>query len=327
MKIRMTSPDVTVETLNGDTNVEIKASDESVKRKADILESSSVSNKRPKGDEELSGDESVDGEKPKYSCPHCSQKYTRTHNLKSHMLTHSQEKPFTCNVCSSKFRRQHDLKRHAKLHTGEKPFLCESCGRKFSRGDALVRHIKTSGSCAGEEVKRDLSDHVLPSDGYDIGSGNSVLIAPKEPVHAEPASTADFKTQGLGGPAFSPVSRPAPHSSVSSQSDHRDPTNGLNGISNGVGASRSSPANGHSPSSQAFVKPKSGMVDTLELPPPFGYAAHNSGGRFPSTLDRRGSSEADPGALIRMLEARIRVLEDRLYIAENRLSLVENKTR
>jgi DNA-directed RNA polymerase subunit RPC12/RpoP len=85
----------------------------------------------------------------KHKCTHCSQEFTRHHNLKSHLLTHSQEKPYACEECDSKFRRLHDLKRHLKLHTGERSHICDRCGRKFARGDALARHNKGNGGCAG----------------------------------------------------------------------------------------------------------------------------------------------------------------------------------
>ncbi len=81
-----------------------------------------------------------------YACHRCFQHFTRHHNLKSHMLTHSLEKPFDCRTCGNKFRRLHDLKRHSKLHTGERPFTCHECGRAFARGDALARHAKNGCS-------------------------------------------------------------------------------------------------------------------------------------------------------------------------------------
>ncbi|KAG1176897.1 hypothetical protein G6F48_007138 [Rhizopus delemar] len=83
-----------------------------------------------------------------YNCPVCNQSFSRPHNLKSHLTTHSEERPFQCEVCNHHFRRQHDLRRHQKLHTGERPYVCTNCSRTFARLDALNRHCKTENGSA-----------------------------------------------------------------------------------------------------------------------------------------------------------------------------------
>ncbi|KAL2843680.1 hypothetical protein BJY01DRAFT_192950 [Aspergillus pseudoustus] len=119
----------------------------------------------------------------KHRCPYCATEFTRHHNLKSHLLTHSQEKPFVCQTCQSRFRRLHDLKRHTKLHTGERPHICPKCGRRFARGDALARHNKGQGGCAG---RRASMGSYAPEDEYGDGGAAGADDAMDGLVYAEP---------------------------------------------------------------------------------------------------------------------------------------------
>ncbi|CAN6619953.1 hypothetical protein TRVA0_007S04038 [Trichomonascus vanleenenianus] len=88
-----------------------------------------------------------------FACHLCDKRFTRAYNLRSHLRTHTDERPFVCTVCGKAFARQHDRKRHEALHSGEKKFECKGvlsdgktvwgCGRKFARADALGRHFRT----------------------------------------------------------------------------------------------------------------------------------------------------------------------------------------
>lgn len=87
-----------------------------------------------------------------FQCNLCPKRFTRAYNLRSHLRTHTDERPFVCTVCGKAFARQHDRKRHEGLHSGEKKFVCKGelkqggqwgCSRRFARADALGRHFRS----------------------------------------------------------------------------------------------------------------------------------------------------------------------------------------
>lgn len=60
----------------------------------------------------------------------------------------NEQKNFTCAECQMYFSRKHDLKRHLKTHSGVKPYICPLCTRSFSRNDALSRHQRRKSCCS-----------------------------------------------------------------------------------------------------------------------------------------------------------------------------------
>jgi hypothetical protein len=120
-----------------------------------------------------------------FQCSLCPKRFTRAYNLRSHLRTHTDERPFVCSHCGKAFARQHDRKRHEGLHSGEKKFVCRGqlkdsnnwgCGRRFARADALGRHFRSE---AGRVCIKPLMDEeALERDHPEAGSDLGVPIMP-----------------------------------------------------------------------------------------------------------------------------------------------------
>ena len=48
----------------------------------------------------------------RYECPACRRPFTRLYNLKSHIRSHQNYRPFKCSQCTASFTRNHDLNRY-----------------------------------------------------------------------------------------------------------------------------------------------------------------------------------------------------------------------
>lgn len=51
---------------------------------------------------------------PKHICEICSAEFTRAHNLKAHMNSHENNRPYACTSCEKTFVRNYDRQRHMK---------------------------------------------------------------------------------------------------------------------------------------------------------------------------------------------------------------------
>lgn len=92
-----------------------------------------------------------------FKCNICSKGFKTLAYLKTHRLTHNEDKPFVCEVCQVAFNRKDRLKRHSKIH-GNHLFKCPlydviGCTKSFSRSDKLKMHINTHTSRLIKDVE------------------------------------------------------------------------------------------------------------------------------------------------------------------------------
>jgi transcription factor CRZ1 len=132
-----------------------------------------------------------------FQCSLCPKRFTRAYNLRSHLRTHTDERPFVCSHCGKAFARQHDRKRHEGLHSGEKKFVCRGqlkdgnnwgCGRRFARADALGRHFRSE---AGRLCIKPLMDEEALERGLQAMSGA------QNPAMTDPTALGGVSMMGL----------------------------------------------------------------------------------------------------------------------------------
>lgn len=78
-----------------------------------------------------------------FPCKKCSESFPDRYSFKLHMKTHEGEKCYKCDYCEYKAMNARHLESHILVHTEEKPFACpqEGCTQSFRQKQLLKRHM------------------------------------------------------------------------------------------------------------------------------------------------------------------------------------------
>ncbi|KAK5640597.1 hypothetical protein RI129_011408 [Pyrocoelia pectoralis] len=99
------------------------------------------------------------GEKP-FNCDVCDKAFSAKRFLRTHLLVHTKEKPYSCDYCKQRFSQRSSLTTHLRRHTGERPYECNICNKCFISKTLLVSHMKTHKICP--PPSKPLSDTISP---------------------------------------------------------------------------------------------------------------------------------------------------------------------
>ncbi|XP_052739381.1 zinc finger protein 271 isoform X2 [Bicyclus anynana] len=76
----------------------------------------------------------------KFYCDYCNKMFSRKHGLKSHIVSHLDDKPYVCDLCDKAFKLRHQLVIHKIKHIPERVY-CKLCKRLYVSQSELDKHV------------------------------------------------------------------------------------------------------------------------------------------------------------------------------------------
>ncbi|KAL0274937.1 UNVERIFIED_CONTAM: hypothetical protein PYX00_002953 [Menopon gallinae] len=77
-----------------------------------------------------------------FPCSQCSKICNSSASLRSHMVKHSEERPYSCVTCRKSFKTKTHLKNHSLQHSGASNYKCPFCSRMFVNMSNYYTHRK-----------------------------------------------------------------------------------------------------------------------------------------------------------------------------------------
>lgn len=78
---------------------------------------------------------------PIHECNQCGKKWRTVTELKSHVASHSDVRPFVCEICGQAYKMKKALDIHIGMHNGIHPFVCTYCNKSFTQKVGLEKHL------------------------------------------------------------------------------------------------------------------------------------------------------------------------------------------
>lgn len=78
---------------------------------------------------------------PIHECNQCGKKWRTVTELKSHIASHSDVRPFVCEICGQAYKMKKALDIHIGMHNGIHPFVCSYCNKSFTQKVGLEKHL------------------------------------------------------------------------------------------------------------------------------------------------------------------------------------------